>query len=200
MFRAPPSSVGKVFLGGSWRALCALLAVATGGVLATGPALPRASAATGSGQLGRVARGAAVRLAAGSSAYDWPELHRDAGLEGYAANGTVSVSNAGKLGVHWATDLYAAIADSPAVAYDPSRAKTLVYIGTDAGNVFAIDKATGAIVWAVGLGGSVRASPLVSAGAVWVGTSSLSSPTIYKLNASTGAIECSHPVQASEPA
>jgi outer membrane protein assembly factor BamB len=173
------------------------MAVATVSVLVTGPAVPRAFAATRSAQVGRTAQGPAGRLAAGSSAYDWPELHRDARLEGYAANGTVSVSNAGKLGVHWATDLYAAVADSPVVAYDPSRAKTLVYIGTDAGNLFAINKATGAIVWAVGLDGPVRASPLVNGGSAWVGTASLSSPTIYKLNASTGAIECSRPAPAS---
>ncbi len=130
----------------------------------------------------------------GSSVYDWPELHRNPLLEGYAANGTVSVANAGRLGVHWATDLYSAMLDSPVVAYDPVRGETLAYIGTDAGNFFAIDTATGAIVWAVTLDGPVRDSPLVSDGAVWVGTSS--SGTIYKLNASTGATECSHALSA----
>jgi outer membrane protein assembly factor BamB len=110
-------------------------------------------------------------------------------LGGYAANGTISTANAGNLGIRWTTDLYSAILDSPVVAYDSSLNETLAYVGTDAGNFFAIDKATGAIVWAVNLSGPVRASPLVSDGAVWVGT--VYNPTIYKLNASTGAIECS---------
>lgn len=159
-------------------------------------AAAKVPALSGTGQLtGAVAAGRALgewttsRPAAGSSAYDWPELHRDPHLGGYAANGTVSAANAGSLGVHWATGLYSAILDSPVVAYDSSLDETLAYAGTDSGSFYAIDVATGAIVWAVNLSGPVRGSPLVSDGAVWAGT--VSSPVIYKLNASTGAIECS---------
>jgi outer membrane protein assembly factor BamB len=129
---------------------------------------------------------------AGLSAADWPELHRSPQLTGYAANGTVSASNAGTLGVRWAVDLYSAAADSPVVAYDSSRGRTLAYIGADDGNFFAVDTATRAIAWVVRLDGPVVASPLVSGGAVWVGAG----PTIYKLNASTGAIECSQATAA----
>ena len=171
-------------------AAAALWLVAPAGAAASHPAV------SGTGQLaGAVAAGRAMgarttsRLAAGSSAYDWPELHRDPQLGGYATNGTISAANAGSLGVRWATDLYSAILDSPVVAYDSSLNQTLAYVGTDRGNFYAIDVATGAIVWAVNLSGPVRGSPLVSDGAVWVGTAS--SPVIYKLNASTGAIECS---------
>ncbi len=129
------------------------------------------------------------RPADGSSAFDWPELHLNPQLGGYAANGTVSTANAAGLGVHWATDLYAAVLDSPAVAYDSSTGQTLGYVGTDAGDFFAIDMATGNIVWSTQLSGAVQASPLVSNGAVWVGTRT--NPTIYKLDATTGAIDCS---------
>lgn len=128
------------------------------------------------------------RLATGSSADDWPELHRGPQLTGYAANGTVTRANAGELGVRWATDLYAAVLDSPVVAYDPSLDETLAYVGTDRGNFYAVNTTTGAIVWAVDLNGPVRSSPLVSDGAVWVGTTHR---MIYKLDASTGASECS---------
>src|SRR5215468_2210014 len=138
--------------------------------------------------------GRPARPADGSSAYDWPQLHLNPQLSGYAANGTVSTANAAGLGVRWATDLYGAILDSPVIAYDPASGQTLAYVGTDTGNFFAIDKATGAIVWAVKLAGPVQPSPLVSDGAVWVATRS--SATIYKLDASTGAIDCSHPVQS----
>lgn len=136
--------------------------------------------------------GTKARPASGSPAFDWPELHLNPQLGGYAANGTVSAANAAGLGVHWATDLHAAVLDSPAVAYDSSTGQTLGYVGTDAGNFFAIDMATGNIVWSTRLSGAVQASPLVSDGAVWVGTRT--SPTIYKLDATTGAIDCSHAV------
>src|SRR5262249_25980362 len=72
--------------------------------------------------------------------------------------------------------------------------ETLAYVGTDRGNFYAINTATGGIVWAVNLRGSVRSSPLVFDGAVWVGTNGR---TIYKLNTSTGAIECSRKTGAS---
>jgi outer membrane protein assembly factor BamB len=110
-------------------------------------------------------------------------------LGGYAANSTVTAANAGRLGVRWATDLYGAVLDSPAIAYDPSAGQTLGYVGTNSGTFFAIDMATGHIVWSVQLAGEVQASPLVSDGAVWVGTRT--NPTIYKLDASTGTIDCS---------
>lgn len=132
--------------------------------------------------------------ASGSSADDWPELHRDPQLEGYAANGTISTANAGTLGIRWATDLYAAALDSPVVAYDSSLDETLAYVGTDRGNFYAINTASGAIVWSVNLNGAVRSSPLVSDGSVWVGTTT--GQTVYKLNASTGAIECSRKMSA----
>ena len=135
-----------------------------------------------------------MRPANGSAAYDWPELHANPQLGGYAANGTLSTANAATLGVRWATDLYGAILDSPVIAYDPASGRTLGYVGTDTGNFFAIDMATGAIAWSDKLAGPVEASPVVSDGAVWVGTRS--SPTIYKLDASTGAIDCSHPLHA----
>ena len=126
-------------------------------------------------------RATAMRPAGGSPAFDWPELHLNPQLGGYAANGTVSAANAAGLGVRWATDLYGAILDSPAVAFDSSTGQTLGYVGTDSGDFFAIDMATGKIVWSTQLSGAVQTSPLVSNGAVWVGTRT--NPTIYKLDA-----------------
>jgi outer membrane protein assembly factor BamB len=168
---------------------------APAGAAASGPPVSGGGQLAGAVTAGRaLADGTASRLAAGSSADDWPELHRDPQLGGYAANGTISTANAGRLGVHWATDLYSAVTDSPVVAYDPSLGKRLAYVGTDAGTFYAIDVTTGAIAWAVNLRDSVRASPLVSDGAVWVGT--VYHPTIYKLNASTGAVECSQKAPA----
>ena len=158
------------------------LLVGTGSLAAPAGATP---APTGHA----VGAGTKVIPADGSSAFDWPELHLNSQLDGYAANGTVSTANAATLGVHWATDLYAAVLDSPAIAFDSATGQTLGYVGTDSGDFFAIDMATGNIVWSVQLAGAVQSSPLVSDGAVWVGTRT--SPTIYKLDATTGAVDCS---------
>ena len=175
--------VGRSALGGLVAVVAATALLAgTGSFAAPAGASPvTAGHAAGTGTKGRPADG--------SSAFDWPELHLNPQLGGYAANGTVSTANAAGLGVHWATDLYAAVLDSPAVAYDSSTGQTLGYVGTDSGDFFAIDMATGNIVWSTQLSGAVQASPVVSNGAVWVGTRT--NPTIYKLDATTGAIDCS---------
>ncbi len=132
---------------------------------------------------------------AGSSAFDWPEFHLDPGLTGYAQNSPLSTSVAPGLGVARATNLYGAALDSPVVAYDASLGKTLAYVGNEAGDVEAVDIATGKIRWGEWLGSPIRTTPVVSGGAVYVGT--FNSPHLYKLDASTGAVDCS--VAAPQP-
>ena len=134
-------------------------------------------------------RAAAHVTATGSSALDWPEFHDNATLTGYAANSSLSTSNAPDLGVAWSADLYSAALDSPVVAYDAGLSETLAYIGTERGDLIAINAVNGQIVWSTWLGASIRTTPVVSAGAVWVGT--VNSPRIYKVDASTGAVDCS---------
>jgi outer membrane protein assembly factor BamB len=124
-----------------------------------------------------------------SSAYDWPEPHQTPLLTAYASHSSLSSLNASKLGVAWATDLYGAALDSPVVAYDPILGETLAYIGTEVGNVLAINVATGQIVWGIWLGSPIRASPLENNGSLYVGTDTTA--TFYKLNATTGTIDCS---------
>jgi outer membrane protein assembly factor BamB len=121
--------------------------------------------------------------------YDWPELHQTPLLTGYAANSGLSSSTASTLGVAWDTNLYGSALDSPVVAYDPALGETLAYVGTESGNVLAINLANGQIVWGVWLGTQIRSSPVVSDGAVFAGT--YSNPSLFKLNASTGAVDCS---------
>ena len=119
---------------------------------AAASAAPRAGWAT---EAGRTAR-----PAAGSSAYDWPELHRNPQLSGYAANGTVSTANAAGLGVRWATDLYGAILDSPVIAYDPASGQTLGYVGTDAGT-------SSPLTWPPGPSSGRSSSPARSRPRLW---------------------------------
>jgi outer membrane protein assembly factor BamB len=133
------------------------------------------------------------------TAYDWAEVHRTPNLNGFTPNSTLSTASASGLGVHWATNLYGAALDSPVVAYDSGLGMTLAYVGTEAGNVLAVDLATGHVLWGTWLGSPVRSSPVVFDGAVYVGT--FTNPAIYRLNASTGAIDCSivspRPVEGS---
>jgi eukaryotic-like serine/threonine-protein kinase len=126
---------------------------------------------------------------AGSSAFDWPEFHGSPALTGYAPNSSLSTSNAPDLGVAWSTDLYGAALDSPVVAYDATLGETLAYIGTEHGDLIAVNAANGQIVWSTWLGAPIRTTPTVSDGAVWVGT--VNSPRIYKVDASTGDVDCS---------
>jgi outer membrane protein assembly factor BamB len=126
---------------------------------------------------------------ADSSAYDWTEFHQSPQLTGVAANSPLSVANASDLGVVWDTNLYGPALDSPVVAYDAALGESLAYIGTEHGDIVAIDVDTGEIVWSDWLGSPIRATPVVSGGSVFVGT--FNSPRLYKLDASTGSVDCS---------
>ncbi len=135
---------------------------------------------------------AALATAPATAAYDWAEFHENPNLTGVASNSPITSANAGQLGVAWASDVYGAALDSPVVAYDATLGKTLAYIGTEPGNVFAIDMASGQTVWSTWLGSPIRSTPEESNGSLWIGT--FVNPAVFKLNASTGAIDCSLPV------
>jgi outer membrane protein assembly factor BamB len=122
-----------------------------------------------------------------SPAYNWPELHDTPLLDGYAANTTLSATNASQLGVAWSTNLYGSALDSPAVAYDPSLKETLAYVGTELGDVVAVNLANGRIIWSIWTGSPIRSSPLVYNGSVYIGT--FVNPEILRLNATTGATQ-----------
>jgi outer membrane protein assembly factor BamB len=125
------------------------------------------------------------------TSYNWPEIHDDPQLTGYISNTTLSASNASRLGVRWATELYASAVDSPSVAYDAALRSTLVYIGTEAGDLLAVNLANGQIVWGNWLGSPVVSSPVVNDGSVYVATQRNSA--IFNINATTGHVICSAP-------
>lgn len=96
------------------------------------------------------------------------------------------------MGVKWMTNLFSTDLGSPVVGYNPTLNKELVYVGDERADVFAVDAATGAVVWStnVGFRDAIRATPVVAPdGSVWVGTNF--NATLYKLNGATGAVECS---------
>ncbi|MCI4317875.1 MAG: PQQ-binding-like beta-propeller repeat protein, partial [Thermoplasmata archaeon] len=130
-------------------------------------------------------RAAGVNLVAATSTNDWKQFHGNPRLTGYDPSSSLSATNAAQLGVAWATNLYGAALDSPVVAYDSLLRETLAYVGTESGNVLAVNVANGQTVWGTWLGSPVRSTPAVSNGAVFVGT--FRNPALIKLNATTGA-------------
>lgn len=125
-------------------------------------------------------------------AYVWPKIAHDPGNNGFSPDPAISQANAGKLGVRWMVGTGATTVSSPVVAWNATLHKTLVYLANDAGDLTAFDAATGATVWSVNLGSPIESSPLVEGGYVWV--SRTYSPTLYKLDAATGAISCQVPL------
>jgi outer membrane protein assembly factor BamB len=178
-------------VGLSIAAVLVLIAMLSVGIVTSSGAVPASSASA-------AARSALLRpraVVGNSSTYDWAEFHLDQDLTGYTTNTSLSTANASQLGVAWATDLYGPALDSPVVAYDATLDETIAYVGTEDGDMLAVNVATGQIVWATWLGAPIRTTPAVAGGAVWFGT--FDSPRVYKLDATTGAIDCS--VSAPQP-
>jgi len=171
-----------------WTVAVALLVAVPAGLYFASPnfALGSGHAAPGSAGIG-----VSALPPAASSAYDWPRIHQNALNTGYTNNTTLSTANASQLGVRWATELYGAAIDSPAVAYDSLLGETLVYIGTETGDLLAVNLANGQIVWGNWLGSPLVSSPVVSDGSVYVATQR--NTAILNINATTGSIVCSAP-------
>jgi eukaryotic-like serine/threonine-protein kinase len=167
-------------------ALAMLVALPNGAIAGSGPAPNgHASGTTGSGRpIGPIFQPTVLK----SSNYDWPELHQNPLLTGFASWSSLSSLNASQLGVAWATNVYGTVLDSPVVEYDPILGETLAYVGTETGNVVAVNVANGQIVWGIWLGSPVRSSPLVNGGSLYIGTDTTAK--FYKINATTGAIDC----------
>lgn len=123
------------------------------------------------------------------SAFDWPAFHNGSAADGYASNSSLSTANASQLGVHWATNLYGPALDSPVVFYDASLNARLVIIGNESGDVYAVNLASGRIAWSTFLGSAIRVTPVVANGAVFLAV--LNTPRIFKLDATTGSVDCS---------
>ena len=90
---------------------------------------------------------------------------------------TLNTTNAAQLGLAWKFTTDGSVPSSPAVV------DGIVYVGSDDGNVYAINATTGAKVWSFSTGGEVQSSPAVVNGRVYVGSNN---GFLYALNASTG--------------
>ena len=67
----------------------------------------------------------------------------------------------------------------------PAVASGVVYVGSDDKAVYALDAATGAVLWKTTTGAAVRSSPAVANGVVYVGSDDAG---LYALNATTGQV------------
>ena len=121
--------------------------------------------------------------------YTWPEAAQNSGLTGVSADPSLNTSNAATLGVSWMTNVGSEVLSSPIVAYNATLGETLVYVATTAGLVTAYDQATGLPVWSVDMGGYITSTPLADGNFLWVAPQA--SGRLYKLNAATGAVQCS---------
>ncbi len=115
---------------------------------------------------------------------DWPQFHFSNRRVG--ANPTENVlspSNVSGLDLDWSHATASSIYSSPAVA------RGIVYVGSQAGTVYALNASTGAMMWSYPTGSSVYSSPAVANGVVYVGSED---GNVHALNASTGAFLWSH--------
>src|SRR5688572_8603913 len=102
----------------------------------------------------------------------WPMFRGNPGLTGVAPGKLPD-----KLGLHWQFKTEGPIKSSAAIV--GGRA----FIGSDDGNVYALDLETGNKVWAFKTGGPIESSPLVLNGKVFIGSSD---NFLYAINAADG--------------
>ena len=168
------------------RALVRLAALAASTLLA----LPLIGAVT-------AAPATAHALGLGESAaspptYTWPEFSHDPQLSGVSGDPSISTANAATLGVSWMANTGATALGSPIVAWNAKDRATLIFTSNEAGYFTAYNQSTHEPVWSVGFGGGMRSTPLAEGPYVWVAPST--AHRIYKLDAGTGAVQCSAPL------
>src|SRR4051794_28718378 len=124
-----------------------------------------------------LAVGAALSLAVPAFAFaDCPQYHCTADHAGTAAT-SLDAANVPTLKPAWAFRTGGRIYGAPAVA------DGLVYAGSDDGNVYAVDAATGAQRWAFRTGGAIWSTPALSGKLVIFGSAD---DSVYAPDAATG--------------
>jgi outer membrane protein assembly factor BamB len=119
----------------------------------------------------------------------WPMFHHD-GLEtGYSPDPLINDTVAPSMGVKWMSSLTTQALSSPVVAWNSTLAKTVAYAGGEAGYLTAFNQATGATIWSDNLGSAIRSTPAIDGTSIWAVPTF--APKLYKINAATGAIQCS---------
>lgn len=127
-----------------------------------------------------IAAALSLAFADAADATDWPQFHHGADHVGVnVSESTVGRSNVSALTQQWATAIGPGGESSPAVV------NGIVYVGSDDANLYAVDAASGQVVWSSATGGPINlSSPAVDAGRVFVGSTD---QKLYAFDASTGA-------------
>jgi outer membrane protein assembly factor BamB len=106
----------------------------------------------------------AVTLQGAALATDWPQFHLSVDRSGFnPEEHVISSSNVADLSVAWRAT-FSANVTSPVIA------DGRVYVGSNDGHVYALDAATGAVLWSGATGASIVFSPAVDQGRVFVGS------------------------------
>ena len=119
---------------------------------------------------------------------DWPMFHRDERHSGLARDTTLAASNVASLATRWMAQTGSQSFTSPAVVYNATLGRDLVYQGSQSGTFAAYDAATGERVWYFKVAAHIQSSPAVVNGVVYFGASD---HNLYALDATTGALICS---------
>ena len=121
---------------------------------------------------------------------DWSQFHFDAdGTRLNPYENVLSRRTVRSIGVKWSYTTGDLVTSSPAVA------NGVVYVGSNDGNVYALDASSGALLWSYSTGGHVESSPAVANGVVYVGSWDLK---VYALDARTGSLLWSYTTGQSQ--
>ena len=115
-------------------------------------------------------------------------FHADSSHTGWTGDTSLRAGNAASLGIQWMENTGAGTNNSPAVVYNSTLDRTLVYTASKYHIVSAYDAQTGERVWYFQAGAEVTSSPAVYDGVVYIGSDD---HKLYAFNATTGAKICS---------
>ena len=127
-----------------------------------------------------------------SNADDWPMLQHDATHSGLSTDPAVGATAAAEgLALKWKVPAGSGMQSTPAVVYNATLNKTLVYVETMNNTLLALDAASGATIWSYTQASPINAysSPTVNQNTVYVGGSA--DHTMWAIDATTGALQCS---------
>lgn len=127
----------------------------------------------------------------------WPVFGHDALHSGISSDTAIGASTAPGLTKRWSQPLGSSSDQaSPAVAYNTTLKKTLVYYVTYPGVAYAFNASTGALIWRQKVGPDVFSSPAVSGNTVYFGDNE---GALEALNAATGAVQCTFTIPTVSP-
>jgi outer membrane protein assembly factor BamB len=130
---------------------------------------------------------------------DWSTFHHDTMHTGVSTDAAIGATQAPSLNVQWSHPVGAGdpVFASPAVVYNATLAKTLVYEVSVGGTVHAFDT-TGASIWTSpqNIGAGAVASPAIDGNSLYIGSDN---GVLTALDATTGALQCSFTLPTFAP-